>query len=142
MNARKMLVPLDDSALSKRTVERLLSAREGYPYTLTLLHVLDLEAISYRGFAQIDPRQIEANARAQAEQYLEAQQKCLREAGYPTEAIIREGHPRETICALADSGDYALLLIGRQTDNALRNVLFGSIAHYLVHHVRCPVMIL
>ena len=142
MNDRKMLVPLDRSALSELTVERLLSARERFPYKLTLLHVLNLDAISYRGFAQIEPSKIEENVRAQATQFLAEQQQRLIAGGYEVEGLLKEGHPRETICAFADSGDYSLLLIGRQEDSSLHRVMFGSVAHYLVHHVRCPVMIL
>lgn len=141
MKDRKILVPLDGSPLSAQTVQSLIALKGSITVPLTLLHVLDLGAISYRGFAETDFRDIEERAREKARQFVAEQQALFAAAGMPTEALVVEGHPRETICQLADSGSYDLLVIGRQTASDLRNLLFGQVANYLVHNTRCPVLL-
>ena len=141
MNDRKMLVPLDDSPISARTVNGLISLKKNITIPLTLLHVLDLNTISYRGFAEKSFREIEDQARAKARQFIIGQQQLFAAAGLEVETLVREGHVRETICELADSGEYDLLVIGKQTDSDLRNLLFDQVANFVIHHVKCPVLI-
>lgn len=141
MNDRKILVPLDGSPLSAQTVSNLLALKDSITFPLTLLHVLDLNTLSYRGFAETDFRDIEARARAEARQFIADQQARFEAAGMAVETLVTEGSPREVICELADSGGYDLLVIGRQADSALRKLLFGQVANYVVHHTRCPVLL-
>lgn len=49
MNDLKVLVPLDDSANAARTVEILIAKKDKFSFPITLLHVFDLERVSYRG---------------------------------------------------------------------------------------------
>lgn len=141
MNDRKILVPLDGSPLSAQTVSNLLALKDSITFPLTLLHVLDLNTLSYRGFAETDFRDIEARARAEARQFIADQQARFEAAGMTVETLVQEGSPREVICELADSGGYDLLVIGRQADSALRKLLFGQVANYVVHHTSCPVLL-
>ncbi len=141
MKNRKILVPLDGSPTSVQTLKTLIDLREGIPSTLTLLHVLDLDVLSYRGFAETSFHEIEELARAEAQSFIASQQDLFAAEGVQVEAIVREGHVRETICKIADSGEYDLLVIGKHTDGELRNLLFDQVANFVVHHVKCPVLI-
>lgn len=141
MKSRKILVPLDGSPLSGRTIQNLIGLKENLRIPLTLLHVLDLSRISYRGFAEKSFAEIEDDAREKARQLIARQQAEFAAAGMETATLIKEGHARETICELADSGEYDLLVIGKHVDSDLRNMLFGQVANYVIHHVTCPVLI-
>ena len=141
MKDRKVLVPLDDSPISHQTIRNLIELKENITLPLTLLHVLDFSRVSYRGFGQTSIEKIEENARQTARQFIAARQQQFAEAGIKVETLIREGHARETICTIADSGEYNLLVIGKQMESELRNLLFDQVANYIVHHVKCPVMI-
>jgi nucleotide-binding universal stress UspA family protein len=140
MNIKKILVPLDSSPLSVETIERLIALKNHFTVPLTLLHVFDPDRISYRGFGTKSFSDIEAEARAQARQLITEQQAKFTAAGLQTEILFKEGHVRETICDLANSGEYKLLVIGRNLDSELRSLLFGQVANYVVHHVQCPVL--
>ena len=141
MKNRNILVPLDGSPLSAKTVESLVALKENITMPLTLLHVLDLNTISYRGFAEATFNEIEERAREDARKFIAEQQEIFTAAGMRVETIVKEGHARETICALADSGVYDLLVFGRHTESDLRNLLFDQVANHVLHHVNCPVLI-
>ncbi len=141
MKNRKILVPLDGSPLSAKTVESLIALKENITIPLTLLHVLDLSTISYRGFAVATFSEIEERAREGARKFIAEQQEIFTAAGMSVETIVKEGQARETICALADSGEYDLLVFGRHTESDLRNLLFDQVANHVIHHVNCPILI-
>jgi nucleotide-binding universal stress UspA family protein len=141
MKDRKILVPLDGSPISAQTLKTLIDLKGSIPSPVTLLNVLDLDSLSYRGFAETSFRDIEERARKEARQFIDGLKDVFAAAGVQVEAIVREGHVRETICEIADSGEYDLLVIGKHTDGELRNLLFDQVANYVVHHVKCPVLI-
>ena len=135
------MVPLDGSPLTAKTVESLIAVKENITIPLTLLHVLDLSTISYRGFAEATFSEIEERAREGARKFIAEQQEIFTAAGMSVETIVKEGQARETICALADSGEYDLLVFGRHTESDLRNLLFDQVANHVIHHVNCPILI-
>ena len=141
MKARKVLVPLDDSLISVQTVKRLIALKENITLPLTLLHILDLSTISYRGFAESTFSEIEERARKGAQKFIDAQKDLFTAAGIEAVTLLKEGHARETICELADSGEYDLLVIGKHVESQLRNLLFDQVANHVIHQVKCPVMI-
>ena len=53
MKEQKILVPLDRSSLSAQTVKTLIAMKKSLNLSPTLLHVLDLSLLSYRGFAHL-----------------------------------------------------------------------------------------
>ena len=141
MKDRKILVPLDRSPLSVETIKGLIALKENITFPLTLLHVLDMDAISYRGFAEKSFSEIEGQARQEATQFVAKQQELFAAEGMEVNVLVKEGRPRETICSLADSGDYDLLVIGRNPDSDLRNLLFDQVSNHVIHEVKCPVLI-
>lgn len=141
MKNRKILVPLDGSPISAQTVKCLIALKEHITIPLTLLHVLDLDRISYQGFAETPFKEIEERARESARQLVAGLQKSFTDAGMQVETIVKEGNARETICELADNGQYDLLVIGKNKDGELRSLLFDQVANYVVHHVKCPLLI-
>jgi len=141
MKDYRILVPLDGSALSMRTVESLIALKEQFTVPLTLLHVLDLSLLASHGFPELTYDLFKQRAREEARQFITDRKERFVATGIPVETILKEGEVRETICAVADSGEYDLLVIGRQADSELRTLLFGQVANYLVHHIKCPVLI-
>jgi nucleotide-binding universal stress UspA family protein len=50
--------------------------------------------------------------------------------------------PRRLIPQIANSEDFQLLVLGRRSGRGeIRDVLFGSVANYVLHNVRCPVLL-
>ena len=141
MKNRKILVPLDGSPVSAQTVKNLLALKDKISFPLTLLHVLDLNMLSYRGFAKMTFTEIENKARQKASQFIADQQERFAAAGLAVDTVVKEGHICETICAVADSGDYDLLVIGRMPAEENQRQPFGLIANEIIHQVKCPVLV-
>jgi nucleotide-binding universal stress UspA family protein len=142
MKNLRVLVPLDGSNNSERTVQTLLSMLDGITGPLTLLHVLDHDRISYRGVTTVGYDMVTERARTAARQFIEEQRDRFVAAGVEAVALLKEGPARKTICKLADSGDYDLMIIGRHTEGELMNLLFGQVSNYVIHNVKSPVMII
>lgn len=142
MLEQKILVPLDGSPISAQTVKGLIAMKDHLAKPLTLLHVLDLERLSCQGFPDSNYIEFAKRARREAREFIERQQQIFAEAGMETETLVKEGDVRDVICALADSGDYELLVIGRNPVSELRDLLFGQVANHVVHRVKCPVLVI
>ncbi|TYO99379.1 nucleotide-binding universal stress UspA family protein [Geothermobacter ehrlichii] len=142
MLEQKILVPLDGSPISAQTVKGLIAMKDYLATPLTLLHVLDLERLSCQGFPDRNYIEFSRRARKEAREFIDRQQQIFADAGMATETLVREGNARDVICALADSGDYDLLVIGRNPVSELRDLLFGQVANYVVHRVNCPVLVI
>jgi len=141
MKKRKVLVPLDRSPVSDQTVKSLIGMQDRFTFPVTLLHVLDLSLLSYRGFAQLTFTEIEERARDKARQFLAEQQELFATAGLPVATLLREGPVTETVCDLADSGAFNLLVMGRTPTAESQKHSIGRLANEIVHQVKCPVLI-
>lgn len=139
--APRILVPIDDSTTSEETVRAILENRDRFPARLTLLHVVDTEKLAYRMIPDFQVEMIRKRAAEAGKQLLISRRDILREAGLDTETRLEFGAPREVICRLANEEDFQLLIIGRRGMGEIRDVLFGSVANHVLHHVRCPVLL-
>ena len=141
MRNRKILVPLDGSPVSAQTVKNLVGLKDKLVFPMTLLHVLDMSMLSYRGFAEMSFAEIENKAREKARQFIADQQGLFAAAGMQVDTVVKEGHISETICKIADSGEYGLLVIGRTPPAEKQRQPFGFIANEIIHQVQCPVLV-
>ncbi len=69
--ANKILVPVDGSKTTERTVAALLAHRERFRLPLTLLHVVDLERLAYRMIPDFQVEMIREHARKAGEHLLQ-----------------------------------------------------------------------
>ncbi|WP_305041479.1 universal stress protein [Geoalkalibacter sp.] len=138
----KILLPLDDSETSKRTLDYVLANRERFSPPLTLLHVVSIDKLAYRMIPDFQMDMVRERARATGEQFLQKTQERLAAAGLQVVPRLELGNPRELIPRIANSENFQLLVIGRGHMGEIRDVLFGSVANYVVHQVRCPVLLI
>ena len=137
----KILVPVDGSKTSDRTIEAILENREHFQSTLTVLHVLDVDKLAYRMIPDFQVEMVEQHARSTGGLLVEKQADRFREAGLSVETRLESGSPRETICRIANEEGYHLVILSRRGAGVIRDVLFGSVSNYVLHHVACPVLL-
>lgn len=138
----KILVPVDGSHTAGRTLEKIVALKERFPKKLTLLHAIDIEKLAYRMIPDFQVAMIRDNAGKAGQQILDARKAFLEEAGFEVDARLEFGSPRQTICKVANEEGFQLLVIGRrESTGELRDVLFGSVANYVLHNVACPVLL-
>ena len=138
----KILVPVDGSHTAARTLERIVALKDRFPQGVTLLHVVDLDRLAYRMIPDFQVEMIRDNARKAGSELLEGRVKILDEAGFQVQRRLEVRSPRELIVRVANDEGFQLVIIGRrESTGEIRDVLFGSVANFVLHKVKCPVLL-
>ena len=135
---RKLLVPVDGSDHSAKTLAHACGLAKdlsadivvlqvidapffaGYPYDLTSVHE-DLEKIKDAEFENL--------------------KADLDKAGVSYQREVEKGNPAETIVAVAEAGNYDMVVIGSHGASAGERFLLGSVSDRVVHHAPCDVYV-
>jgi nucleotide-binding universal stress UspA family protein len=138
----KILIPVDGSTTAGRTLEKIIALKERFPQELTLLHVVDVDKLTYRMIPDFQLDMIKENAGKAGQHVLDSKTVMLEQAGFVVDARLEFGPPRQTICKVANVEGFQLMVIGRrESTGEIRDVLFGSVANYVLHNVACPVLL-
>ena len=138
----KILIPVDGSNTAGRTLEKIISLKQRFPKQLTLLHVVDVDKLAYRMIPDFQIDMIRENAGKAGQLVLEERARALEDAGFTIDARLEFGSPRQTICKVTNDEAFQLMIIGRrESTGEIRDVLFGSVANYVLHNVACPVLL-
>ena len=138
----RILVPVDGSTTTDRTLTALIGRKEVPAARLTLLHVVNLDKLAYRMIPDFQVEMVRDHARRAGEELLAGRVKGLADAGISAEGRLEFGAPREVICRIANDEAFDMLVIGRRGIGEIRDVLFGSVANHVLHHVRSPVLLI
>jgi nucleotide-binding universal stress UspA family protein len=137
-----ILIPVNDSPTTEQTIADVITYKEKFPNQLVLLHVIN-DQLAYRMIPDFQIEMVRENAEKAARHRLEELAKKLREAGFEVELRLEFGAPRRVIPRIANDEKFQLLVIGRKTGGGeIRDVVFGSVANYVLHNVKCPVLLL
>jgi len=138
----KTLVPVDNSSTSDQTLKRIIALKERLSTELTLLHVIDIDKLAYRMIPDFQLDMIRKNAGDTGRQLLDDRVSILEEAGFSVQARLEFGSPRQVICTMANDEKFQLLVVGRHEGTGeIRDVLFGSVANFVLHNIACPVLL-
>lgn len=139
---RKILVPVDGSAASARTIEAVIARRAQFQVPLTLLHVVNIDKLAYRMISEAQMEIIREHASKAGAELLAHKQDLFASAGIPCVPRLEFGSPRETICQIANNEGFDLVILGRRGMGEIRDALFGAVSNHVLHHVRCPVLLI
>ncbi|UCZ56719.1 universal stress protein [Desulfurispirillum indicum] len=137
----KILVPVDNSDTARRTLSMIIAHKEQFPPKLTLLYVINMEKLTYRMIPDFQVDMIRENARQSGEDMLQSYAAILERAGIAVEKRLEFGSPRERISRIANDEGFQMVIMGRRGRGEVSDVLFGSVANYVLHAVKCPVML-
>lgn len=145
----RILVPIDGSPASLKSAEYAADfLRRNCAEKVTLLHVAlnPQETIHLEGFyihPDLPHLQDELIKKVEevANQILD-QARTRFEPDMNVDTIIQYGPPAETICDMAQSGHYDLIIIGNRGLNKLQRLLLGSISGKVTSLSRCPVLVI
>ena len=142
MMETKILIPVDGSNTATRTLEKIVALKEHFPKQLTLLHVVDIDKLAYRMIPDFQIEMVRENAGKAGQLVLDERVRFLEQEGFSIDARLEFGSPRQTLCKIANEESFQLAVIGRrESTGEIRDVLFGSVANYVLHNVTCPVLL-
>jgi nucleotide-binding universal stress UspA family protein len=144
---KRILVPTDGSALSKKAVKSAVDLATALGAELVALHVVPRYPRSYfEGGSTDDPAEI-----ARVEQQWEAQGQALAEevrtaaarVGVKAKAVtVRSDLVAEAILAAADKHHCDLVVMASHGRKGLKRLLLGSETQHVLTHGNIPVLVL
>ena len=138
----KILIPVDDSETAHATIAAIIAQRTRFPEKIDLLYVVNEEQLAYKMIPELQLQMVRENAEKAGLLHLENMADKLEGAGFVVETVLKFGNPTRTITHIANTKNYQLLVIGRQAGSGeIRDVIFGSVANYVLHNVKCPVLL-
>ena len=82
--------------------------------------------------------QAERNAR----RYLERTAAVLRDQGMPVRPLVEGSRPATTILDVAEREGVDLIMLATHGRGGMERLFLGSVADRVVHHSRCPVLLI
>lgn len=120
--------------LVRSTKVRLLSAVEPTPYPASAPKMIRAQL---KGMIA----QLERERRAQVEKILDRAARELKAKVTHLTRSMPTGHPAREIVAAAASFDADLVVVGARGLGGMKRLLLGSVSERVLHHARCPVLI-
>ena len=151
----KLLVAIDSSDHSRQVCEAALELAQATGARLLLLHVLSPEEQSpeigvlphvyyYPGLTDAVLNSYCQRWEAFEQEGLERLQSCAQQlaaAGLTVDFTQTPGSPGRIICNLAETWKADLVLVGNRGRSAVKELLWGSVSHYVTHHAPCSVLV-
>ncbi len=133
-----VLLATDLSATSSPAEEEAVRLAAGLGARLIAVSVIDPGTLRLPGGhfrARMDQVRHDRETAAQA---LVAR---AREAGVPTNFLVWEGDPGESIVDAATAEHAALIVLGSHGRHGVGRSIFGSVSDHVVRHAPCPVVV-
>lgn len=135
---RKILIPLDKSALAERVLAHLhLFATPGESEIL-LVHALQLTQVGTDAY--IAARLLNAT-RQEAIQYIADKAEALHAQGFHVQTQVWSGHPPLVIDRIASEGEVDLIAMSTHGRTGVARWALGSVADAVVRHALWPVLL-
>ena len=137
---RRILLPLDRSAISEQAVPHALAQARRFGAELILLRVLE-PLTNVRGLSDRDLEEMRAFTLQRAQEYLDdlvARSECEE---ITVRTATAEGRPHETILLYAEENDIDLIVICTRGRSGFSRWLMGSVADRVVRGARVPVLL-
>lgn len=132
----KILLAVDGSPQSEKAVRLAAELAAPTGHQVTVLHVIELAP------AKMGPMQLES--REDAETLVERDAKQLADAGVQaTTRLARalQGRIGSVLVEAASDLDADVIVMGCRGRSDLSSLLLGSVAHQVLQHSHCPVLI-
>jgi nucleotide-binding universal stress UspA family protein len=142
---RRILCPIDFSALSDLALKYAAAGARAYGATLTVLHAERFELPPYFTQSQNAElrRQLKTSKR-DAQGYLKQRVlKLLSSAGSPLaiRAIVSDRHPVDAVLSAAEDGQTDLVVMGTHGRGGAQRLVLGSVAENVVRQSKVPVFV-
>jgi nucleotide-binding universal stress UspA family protein len=132
----RILVAVDGSPESDKTIGYALDLAKRYGSAVTIVHVREYER--YEG------SDVDLGPPVSADRLVEGVLATFREGGVDARGEVRRissGKTPETIVQVAKDSGADLIVMGSRGMTELKSLLLGGVAAKVVHHATCPVLL-
>jgi nucleotide-binding universal stress UspA family protein len=139
--SKKILVPVDGSENSRRALEQAVSiAKGGAGASVTIVHVVERPPTVYVESQKLLDELL-ARYRQESEKVLGEFEAHAEKLGLKVESVVMEGDAATNIVSYADKGKFDMIVMGSRGLGRFREAVLGSVSSKVLHHARCPVLI-
>jgi len=137
----KILIATDGSEHSWKTVDEALKIGKAMNAEIAAVTVVEdkplLIATTPYSVVEGYKEAIEKGAK----EVLQKTKEYCQEKGVTINTIFEYGHPAETICKIAEEGNYDLLVLGHSGLGKIEKMILGSVANKIAHSSTINVLI-
>ncbi len=149
----KILVTIDGSEHSSKTIQEAIRRAEPVDAAVTLLHVAETPSYTdyYKAFVPsgtVDGDELRKNVEALEQEYADNADnivnkaaQAFKEKGLEVEKSWKEGRPADVICSEAEEGAFDLVVIGNKGTGAFGGFFMGSVANETINCIKNRVLV-
>ena len=144
MSFKHILLPLDDSAASRRTARKAIAFARESGARLTAYHAFPVAsgAVFGEGYRFTTSGEVKNELGRARERLLHGAERAAREAGVPFDALVeRAAAPAEAIVAAARKRKCDAIFIGTHGRRGLAKLALGSVASEVITRADVPVVV-
>jgi len=134
----KILVAVDGSESAKRAFEKSVYLAKQCNSRLDMIHVV-LDS-TYGGDSAATFQLIEELKERGKKLLDECKNEAMRN-GIQVETLLKLGDHAQVLIETANKGDYELIMMGSRGLSPFKELLLGSVSFKVMHHAKCPVMV-
>ena len=140
MEIKKILVPVDGSDASKHALKMAIDLAKVYGAKLVVTCIADVSEAAYPIMGVTLDKNGFINIKAKAEKLLAALKEEI-PIELDHEEIVETGIPGAGITEIVEQQGIDMVVIGNSGKGAVSSFVMGSVNQYVIHHVKCPVLV-
>ena len=129
---RNILVPLDGSGNSQRSLDTAIHLAKEHEASLTAIHVIHAHKKNYRTVRKPEGEEL---------RFLLQARKIAEKNGVPFHSRVLEGDPGHSIVDYSNTRDIDLIVIGARGLGTFKKIFLGSVSNYVLHKAKVAVML-
>ena len=133
----KILVAIDGSESAKKAFMTSIYLASISKCRIDVIHVVSCE---FGGDSAASLELIE-DLKTKANSMLEEYKKDALEKGIEPKFMLEIGDPATMITEIVNSKDYDLVVLGTRGMSVFKELFLGSVSIKIMHHAKCPVMV-
>ena len=134
---KKILVPIDGSIYSEKSLERAYDFADAFGSSLILIYVVE-KSIPIN---LLDRKEYLEILRKFGTNVVEKANKKLSKKGITTKVLLKEGNIVNEIEKIAKKEKCDLILVGSKGLGSVTRLLLGSVSNYVLHKSKKPVLV-
>ena len=139
-----ILLATDGSVSARAATVEAIKLAKATGWQLHVVTAWELPTVTGYGYAPGAYVPIQELCEAEEEHATEVAENTVKEAakaGVIAAFSIRKGYAAEEICDAADELDATLVVMGAHGWGAFKRLVFGSVSTGVLHHAKCPVLV-
>lgn len=142
MKIKNVLLPVEDSELSKKTCTIAGGIAKAFDSKILILHVIDEQELDRKDIVSEEYEMLKKTLEEKGKKAIKYAEKMLKDKNLEVKSAIKVGIPHEEIIKTAKDEKADLIIIGSHGRHGLRKILEGSVTEKTIDAAPCPVLVL